>query len=74
MECPRCALVGLLVDLHLATHRGKGHLVVIEGPIDVGVGGDGRRRVGLPQKIQRDLGLGQKFVPLAPGKVVGCLN
>ena len=66
VEVPCAALVGLFMHLDAASERRQGHLVVIEGPVHVGVGGDVGGGVGLAQQIDRDLGLGQKFVPLVP--------
>lgn len=71
VERPRPALVRLLVDLDVAAHRGEGHAIVIKRAIEVGVGRDGGRGIGLSEEVDSDLGLGEEAIPQIKREVVG---
>jgi len=57
--------VRLFVDLDVATHGDKGHLVVVKGAIKLSMGGYGWCGVGLSEEIDGDFGLWQELVPEA---------
>ena len=58
VERPRSALVRLFVDLDVAAHWGEGHAVVVEWAIEVSVGRNCGRGIGLSEDVDSDFGLG----------------
>ncbi len=63
MKSPGATRVRLFVDLVVATHGGKGHLVVIIGAIKLSMGGYGWCGVGSLEELDGDFGLWKELVP-----------
>ena len=62
MKSPGATRVRLFVDLVVAMHGGKGHLVVIKGTIKLSMGGYGWCGIVLSEEIDGAFGLWKELV------------
>lgn len=57
VESPSPSSIGLLVDLDITSHGGERHFIIIEGAIEMRIGGNCWSGVGLSQEVNSDLSL-----------------
>ena len=60
---PRVTGVRLFMDIHMCARRGKWGAVVIEGAMDLRIGGELRIDAGAMEKVEGNERMGQESVP-----------